>query len=87
MYGQATITIPECGPIPESRHEGLSDELAMSFGRRAAKTLSEQDGFVTVVLESGSVRVIGHDTLTGEVVIGRLHPNYRTCQEREYYGT
>lgn len=83
----ATITIPKSGPCPESRHDGLSDALAMSFGRRAARTLSEQDGYVTVMLESGSVRVIGHDTVTGELTIGRLHPNYRTYQERECYGT
>jgi len=72
IYGHATITIPQCGPCPESTHEKLSDELAMTFARRAARTLSEHDGFVTVVLESGATRVIGHDTLNGAVIIGHL---------------
>lgn len=72
LFGRATITVPKCGPCPESTHDGLSDEQAMSFGTLAAKTLSEQDGFVTVTLESGDKRVIGHDTLTGELMIGRL---------------
>ena len=75
MYGHATITIPKCGPCPESRHEGLSDALAMSFGRLAARTLPDQDGFVVVVLESGVRRLIGHDSSRGAVIIGHLtHP-------------
>ena len=72
MYGHATITIPKCGPCPETTHDGLSDALALSFGRRAARTLSEQDGYVVVVLESGMQRLIGYDTCHNAVVIGHL---------------
>lgn len=68
----ATITIPKCGPFPESTHDGLSDELAMSFGRRAAKTLSDDDGFVTVRLSTGKHLVIGHADDNGNMVIGRV---------------
>lgn len=50
----------------------------MSYGTLFARTLSEQDGLVIVTLSSGDVRVIGHDTVNGELTIGRLHPNYRT---------
>ncbi len=80
MFGKATIEIPRCGVIGPSRTEGLSDALAMTIGRTAAWTLSERDGHVTVTLESGSVRVIGHDTIHGKLTIGRLHPNYRTTK-------
>lgn len=72
MFGTATLEIPQSGNIGPSRTDGLSDDLAMCIGRIAAGTLSEQDGFVTVSLESGIVEVIGHDTLTGELTIGRL---------------
>lgn len=54
MYGKATLDIPASGVIGPSRTEGLSDELAMTIGRTAARTLSEPDGFVTVTLENGS---------------------------------
>ncbi len=69
MY--ATITIPENGPFPESTHDGLSDDTAMSYGRRAALTLSD-GGVVTVVLSDGHEVVIGHDAVTGELSVG--HP-------------
>lgn len=59
MFGQATLEIPRSGDIGPSRTDGLSDQLAMTIGRTAAWTLSEQDGYVTVTLESGSVRLIG----------------------------
>lgn len=72
MFGQATLEIPRSGAIGPSRTDGLSDHLAMTMGRAAAWTLSEQDGFIIVTLESGSVRVIGHDTLHGRLTIGRL---------------
>ncbi len=72
MFGQATLEIPQSGDIGPSRTDGLSDQLAMAMGRTAALTLSEQDGYITVTLESGSVRVIGHDTLHGKLTIGRL---------------
>lgn len=44
----------------------------MSYGTAFARTLSEQDGYVQVTLESGMVKVIGLDTLTGKLTIGRL---------------
>lgn len=50
---KAVLDIPACGPIKGSRWTGLSDEEAMTFGRRAAQTLSEQDGFVIVTLSDG----------------------------------
>jgi len=59
MYGKASIRIPSSGNIRLSYCDGLSDRLAMTIGRRAAETLSDDDGFVTVVLESGRVVVIG----------------------------
>lgn len=58
MYGKATLDIPASDTIGPSHTEGLSDELAMIFGRIAARTLSEQDGFVTVSLESGEIKII-----------------------------
>lgn len=67
----ATITIPKSGPFPESTHIVLSDVMAMSYGRRAALTLSD-DAVVTVVLSSGHEVVIGHDTMTGE--LSEKHP-------------
>ncbi len=72
MFGRATLEIPQAGDIGPSRTIGLSDELAMTMGRTAAWTLSEQDGFVTVRLESGKVKVIGHDTVHNKLVFGRL---------------
>jgi hypothetical protein len=72
MFGQATITIPKCGPIPASTHDGLSDAVAMDYGKRFAKTLSEPDGFVVVTLECGEDRIIGYDTTNGDITIGRL---------------
>ena len=59
MYGKATLDIPAVGNIGRSRTDGLSDELALILGRTAAWTLSEQDGYVTVTLESGLRRIIG----------------------------
>ena len=78
MFGKATLDIPASGTIGPSHTEGLSDELAMGIGRIAAKTLSEQDGYITVSLESGEVKVIGHDALYGKITIGRL-----TVQEQK----
>ncbi len=79
MFGHATITIPKCGPCPESTHEGLSDEEAMSVGRAAARTLSDDDGFVVVVLESGLRRLIGYDTANNAVIIGHLDRAHRSA--------
>ncbi len=78
--GRATIRVPATDNDGEIFADGLSDQMAMSYGTVFARTLSEQDGFVTVILSSGSVRVIGHDTARGELRIGRLHPHYRTEQ-------
>lgn len=75
---KATLYIPACGPISESAYEGLSDDIAMGFGRRAAQTLSERDGFVLVTLSDGTEKVIGFDTLSGEVRVGTLAYGYRT---------
>lgn len=72
MFGTATLEIPQVGNIRPSRTEGLSDNLAMVMGRTAAWTLSEQNGFVIVTLADGTARVIGHDTVNGELIFGRL---------------
>lgn len=77
MFGKATLNIPKVGDIGPTKVEGLSDELAMSFGRLHARTLSDEHQMITVTLESGSVRVIGYCTVTDTVHIGRLHPNYK----------
>ncbi len=79
MFGQATLEIPQIGNIGPSETRGLSDALALTFGRIAARTLSEPEGFIKVTLTSGSVRVIGYDTTNNKVTIGRLIPNYRLC--------
>jgi len=72
MYGKASISIPASGPIGPDGMSGLSDELAMVYGTMFARTLSEEDGFVTVALECGKVLVIGHDTFRDTLTIGRL---------------
>ncbi len=75
---QATITIPKSGPFPETTHDGLSDDLALSLGRRAAHTLSDGDGDVVLVLESGEAITIGRNNETGHLtyssqgIIGQL---------------
>lgn len=76
MFGQATLYLPTTSTIGPSKYSGLSDAMAMSFGRTAARTLSEEDGFVLVTLENGSEIVIGHDTLNGVLTIGRLVHSY-----------
>lgn len=79
--GHATICVPGSGNNKAMRETGLSDQVAMSYGRLFARTLSEQDGFVTVTLQSGAVRMIGYDTENDKVTIGRLHRDYWTHQE------
>jgi len=69
---KAALYIPACGPISASKWEGLSDDMAMVFGRRAAHTLSERDGYVRVTLSDGTEKVIGLDTLSGCLRIGTL---------------
>ena len=76
MFGEATLYIPENEDIGPTYDVGLSDELAMSIGRTAAWTLSDEHMFVIVTLANGSVRVIGHDTVRGELTIGRLRKNH-----------
>lgn len=75
---QATITIPKSGPFPETTHDGLSDDLALSLGRQAAHTLS--DGEVVIVLTTGEVLTIGREEATGHLtyeskgIIGTARP-------------
>lgn len=60
MFGKATLEIPQDGPIGPSKFDELSDELALSYGRLAAATLSDDnDGLVKVTLKSGRVHFIG----------------------------
>ena len=72
MYGKATLDLPHSGVIGSERYVGLSDALAVSIGRIAAMTLSDEHEFVTVSLESGETVMIGQDTLSGQLHIGRL---------------
>lgn len=78
MIGTAVLEVPATDNRPAIREE-LPDYLAMSYGMVFARMLSEQDGFVVVTLSDGETKVIGHDTLRGELTIGRL--------ERKNYGT
>lgn len=87
MFGQATLDIPQSGTIGPSHTKGLSDTMAMTIGRTAAWTLSEDEDYVIVTLESGSMIIIGLDTLLNKIVIGRLNYHYQTYQERDDYGT
>jgi len=82
MFGRrkATVEVPATDNS-KAFTKKLSDYKAMLYGKQQARRLSERDGFVTVTLASGSVRVIGYDTSTGKITIGRLHPNYRTHVE------
>lgn len=59
MYGKAILNIPASGSIGPSRTEGLSDDMAVSFGRIAALTLLDTDGRVKVTLSTGSVLYLG----------------------------
>ena len=72
MFGKASLDIPSSGDIGHSRHVGLSDELAMIYGRIAALTLSEQDGYVIVTLSDEHEKVIGYDTVSDNIRIGDL---------------
>jgi hypothetical protein len=66
MTTHATITIPKCGPFPQTTHDGLSDDIALSLGRQAAHTLSDGDE-VVVLLTSGEEIVIGRESETGHL--------------------
>lgn len=70
MFGNATLEIPRSGVIGPSRYPGLSDEMALVLGRFAARTLSEQDGYVVITYSSGQVKLIGPDTANGDIVMG-----------------
>lgn len=72
MFGNATIEIPNSGNIGPSRHEGLSDVLALVLGRCAARTLSDEDGYVTITYSDGTKKLIGHDAANDRLVFGRL---------------
>lgn len=60
MYGTARLDIPGSGDIGPSWTDGLSDRLAMLFGRVAAMTLPDQVP-VEVTLEDGTSVHIGLD--------------------------
>jgi len=72
MLGKARLEIPLTDNSDAIRVDGLSDVLAMSYGRLFARTLSEQNGYVEVTLSDGTEKVIGHDTIRNELTIGRL---------------
>jgi hypothetical protein len=69
--GRATIVVPATSDFCGFTESGLSDTMAMSYGRAFARTLSEQDGFIKITLSSGSVQVIGHDTTQGVSPVGQ----------------
>ncbi len=73
MFGNATVNIPTNGVIGPSETGGLSDELAVSIGRIAARTLSEPNTFVTVTLECKAVILIGYDENTDSLIVGWSH--------------
>ncbi len=72
MFGKATIQLPQSGHIGRSVTRGLSDELALTIGRAAARTLAISDGFVIVTKESGDIVVIGNDPDNNDVVMGHI---------------
>jgi len=71
MFGNATLV------IGTKRYEGLSDVLAMSYARVFARTLSEDEGYVIVTLSDGETKLIGYDSVSDELVFGRLNYEYR----------
>lgn len=77
MFGKARLYIPGSGNIQSSRYDGLSDELALATGRTAAYTLSEHDGPVVVTLSDGTDKVIGYDSVSGNLRIGTLTRPWR----------
>lgn len=68
MFGNATLEIPASGIIGPTQVDGLSDELAMTIGRVVARTLSEYDEPVTVLLENGKMAVIGRERPDGTII-------------------
>lgn len=61
MFGKAKLDIPECEGIGPLHADGLSDELAMTFGRIAAMTLPDEKLLVKVQLDDGTQVNIGLD--------------------------
>ena len=72
MFGNATLDIPQSGSIEPSHTEGLSDELAIVIGQTAARSLSEQDGFVVITLSDGTELTIENGTFSSKLICGRL---------------
>jgi len=72
MLGKAKLEVPATDNCDAIREDGLSDALAMSYGRLFGMLLSDEHEFVFVTLSDGTEKVIGHDTLRNEVVIGTL---------------
>ena len=77
MYGQATLSVPAVGRHKAIRQTGLSDELAMSYGRLFAMTLLDAHAHIIVTLGNGTEKVIGHDPDTDRLHIGTLVHEYR----------
>lgn len=50
----------------------LPDDLALSYGRVMAASLSDEHDLVLVTLSDGTEKVIGFDTIRNRVVIGHL---------------
>jgi len=75
MGNQATVEVPQSGSIGPFVQTDLLDDVAISYGRLMAQTLSEQDGYVLVTLSDGRVYAFGLDTITGRVTTGQVIGN------------
>jgi hypothetical protein len=64
----ATVNIPKSGEFEATVHTGLSDEQAMIFGRTAAYSLADDEGYASATLSDGTERVFVVDWLSGDVV-------------------
>lgn len=64
MFGKATLELPRTHELGPYETDGLSDALALSFGRIAAMTLSDKESSIKVTLENGTVLLIGIDRVT-----------------------
>jgi len=71
MFGNATIEVYDSEAAPV-RSKGLSDVLALSFGRIFAQVLPDEQSCVIVTLGSGEIKVMGLCTFTDTIHIGRL---------------
>jgi len=72
MFGTTRLYIPGSENIGPSFYEGLSDEVALASGRTAAYTLSDDDGPVLVTLSDGTSKVIGYDSVSGNLRVSTL---------------